>query len=87
MSSQGKKPIFFNKGIKIGRPEQSLPPPPPSPKNISFLRYPLHPQSRRHTYITPYVKKDKKQSFSLCLDWTYTLVSSPNFCVPKMSDA
>ena len=25
----GGNPIFFNKKIKIGRPEHSLPPPPP----------------------------------------------------------
>ena len=40
MSGHGANPIFFNKKIKIGRPEHSLTPHPPTSNNISFLPYP-----------------------------------------------
>ena len=55
MSGHGGNPIFFNKKIKIGRPEHSLTPPPPTSDNISFLPYPppLPLQSGRHLCITP----------------------------------
>ena len=36
MPGHGEYPIFVNK-IKIGRPEHSLTPPPPTSDNISFL--------------------------------------------------
>ena len=36
MSGHGTNPIFFNKKIKIGRPEHSLPPTPTS-DDFSFL--------------------------------------------------
>ena len=41
---------------KIGRPEHSLPPPPPTFDSISFLPYPHPLQSGHHMCITPYVK-------------------------------
>ena len=61
MSGHGANPIFFNKKIKIGRPEHSLTPHPPTSNNLSFLPYPPptppHPppprQSGRHMCITP----------------------------------
>ena len=37
MSGHGGNPIFFNKKIKIGCPEHSLTPHPPTTENISFL--------------------------------------------------
>ena len=42
MSGHGANPVFFNKKIKIGRPDHSLThhPPPPTSDNISFLPYP-----------------------------------------------
>ena len=40
ISGHGANPIFFNKKIKIGRPEHSLAPHPPSFDTISFLPYP-----------------------------------------------
>ena len=43
MSGHGANPIFFNKKIKIGRPEHSLTPHPPMSNNISFLPYPPYP--------------------------------------------
>ena len=43
MSVHGANPIFFEKKIKIGRPEHSLHPT-PSSDNISFLPYPLPPR-------------------------------------------
>ena len=43
MSGHGANPIFFNKKIKIGRPENSLTPHPPTSNNISFLPYPPPP--------------------------------------------
>ena len=39
MSGHGRNPIFFNKKIKIGRPENLLSPHPPTSDNISFLSY------------------------------------------------
>ena len=41
------------KKIKIGRPEQSLPPQPPTSDIISFLPPPTPRQSGRHMSITP----------------------------------
>ena len=49
MSGHGGNPIFFNKKIKIGRPEHSSTPHPPTSDNISFLPYPLSP---------PFIKVD-----------------------------
>ena len=49
VSDHGANPIFLNKKITIGRPEQSLPPP-PSSYNISCLLYPLHP-SKLTSYV------------------------------------
>ena len=46
-------PIFFNKKMKIGRPEHSLNPHTPTCHNILFLPYPPPPQSGRHMFITP----------------------------------
>ena len=43
MSGHGGNPIFFNKKRKIGRPEHSLTPHPPTSDNISFLPYPSPP--------------------------------------------
>ena len=40
MSGYGANPIFFNKKLKIGDPEHSLTPPPPTSNNISSLAYP-----------------------------------------------
>ena len=40
MSGHGGNSIFFNKKIKIGRPEHSLSPDPPTSDNISFFPYP-----------------------------------------------
>ena len=37
MSGHGANPVFFNKKIKIGRPEHLLP---TTSKKISFLPYP-----------------------------------------------
>ena len=37
MTGHGTNPIFFHKKIKIGRPERSLTPHPPTFDNISFL--------------------------------------------------
>ena len=57
MSGHGGNPIFFNKKIKIGCPEHSLTPHPPTTENISFLPSlpsPPPPQSGRHMCITPY---------------------------------
>ena len=54
MSGHGGNPILFNKKIKIGRPEHSLTPQPPTSDNISFLPYPPSPcQSGHHMCITP----------------------------------
>ena len=61
MSGHGGNPIFFNKKIKIGRPEHSLttptpPPPPPTPlRPITsyFCFTPSPPQIARHMCITP----------------------------------
>ena len=53
MSGYGANPIFFNKN-KIGRPEHSLTPHPPTSDNISlFSLPPTHSQSGHHMYITP----------------------------------
>ena len=41
----GGIPMFFNKKIKIGRPEHSLTPYPPTSNNISFLSYPPPPSN------------------------------------------
>ena len=43
MSGQGPNPIFFNKKIKIGRPEHLLTPQPPASDNPSCLSYPPPP--------------------------------------------
>ena len=73
MSGHGTNPIFFNKK-KIGRPENSLPPPPTS-DNTSFLPYPPTPtptptpQSGRHMCITPKRNNDLIKRSVL----TYTL--------------
>ena len=45
MSAHRANPIFINKKIKIGRPEHSLIPHPPTSDNISFLPYRLPPPS------------------------------------------
>ena len=37
MSGQGPNPIFFNKKIKIGRPEHSLTPQPPAVSSASTI--------------------------------------------------
>ena len=50
MSGHGANPIFFNKKIKIGRPEQLVNPHPPTSNAISFLSY----QSGRYMWISPY---------------------------------
>ena len=57
MSGHGGNPIFFNKKIKIGRPEHSLTPHPPTSDKILFLPYPppSPPQSGSHLCITPYM--------------------------------
>ena len=49
MFGHGANPIFFDKKIKIGRPEHSLTPYPPTSDNISFLSYPP---------LTPTLKED-----------------------------
>ena len=51
MSGHGANPIFFNKKIKIGRPEHSLTPHPPTFDNISFLPYPPTPPSKWMSYV------------------------------------
>ena len=43
MSGHGANPVFFNKNIKIERPEHLLTPSPPASDNISILPYPLSP--------------------------------------------
>ena len=53
-SCHGANPIFFNKKIKIGHPEHSLPSPLTS-DNISFLPYLPPSQSVRCICITPKV--------------------------------
>ena len=46
MSGYGSNPIFFNKKIKIGRPEHLLPPfPHPSTADSIFALPPTHPSS------------------------------------------
>ena len=59
MPGHGGNPIFFNKKIKIGRPEHSLTPHSSTFDNISFLPYPpSHPQRGRHMCITSYAVTD-----------------------------
>ena len=56
MSGHGGSPIFFNKKIKIGRPEHSLTPHPLRPITSHFCLTPhpsSPPQSGRHMCITP----------------------------------
>ena len=53
-SCHGANPIFFNKKIKIGHLEHSLPSPLTS-DNISYLPYLPPPQSGRYICITPKV--------------------------------
>ena len=53
MSGHGANPIFFNKKIKIGRPEQLPTFHPSTSDNISLLLYPPPLQSGRHMCITP----------------------------------
>ena len=54
MSGHGHDPIFFNKKIKIGRPEHSLNPQPLRPITSHFCLTPPPPaQSERHTCINP----------------------------------
>ena len=56
MSGRGGNPIFFNKKIKIGRPEHSLTPHPLRPIRSHFcLTPPPPPHSGRHLCITPYM--------------------------------
>ena len=65
MSGHGGNPIFFNKTIKIGRPEHSLTSHPPTSNNISFFPYP--PQSGRHICITPFIELTQGNSYQLYL--------------------
>ena len=51
MSGHGANPIFFNKKIKIGRPEHSLNPQPPMSNNISFSSYPHTLPSKWTSYV------------------------------------
>ena len=56
ISGHGANPIFFNKEMKIGRPEHSFTPHPPTSDNTSFLLYfppPTLSRSGRHMCITP----------------------------------
>ena len=55
MSGHGRNPIFFNKKIKIGRPENLLTPHPPTSDNISFLSYPSPPTPPQMDVIWSYV--------------------------------
>ena len=51
VSGHGRNPIFFNKKIKMGHPEHSLTPHPPTSDNISFLPYPPSPLSKWTSYV------------------------------------
>ena len=54
MSGHGGNPIFFNKKIKIGRPEHSLTLHPSTSDNISLLPYtPAPPLKVDIIYVSP----------------------------------
>ena len=55
MSVHGANPIFWNEKIKIGRPEYSLSPHPPTSDNISFLPYLPTPPSPQPSTWKSYV--------------------------------
>ena len=59
MSGHDPNPIFFNKKMKIGRPEHSLTPHPPTSDNISFLPYPPTPLKGDVVCVSPLTLKHK----------------------------
>ena len=52
MSGHGENPIFFNKKVKIGHPENSLTPHPLRPITSHFCLTPL-PPSKWTSYVYP----------------------------------
>ena len=51
MSGHGANQIFFNKKVRIGRPEHSLSPHHPTSNSISFLPYPPPTSSKWTSYV------------------------------------
>ena len=81
MSGHGANPIFFNKKIKIGRPEQLVTPHSPTSNVISFLSY----QSGRYMCISLYYYVSDVK-ITLLLRYYYLNVSfSSNIYVRKIT--